>query len=177
MIEVLTWISIFSGGLLILLLLLSLLGGLELDVDLGDTDVETDTGSIGIVKGVLTFVSIGSWVVKLVLAVDKNPAYAFSIGIVVGLIAVFILNLMLKLLLKNQSNVNWSQDDALFKEGKVYLKLPASSDTGIIHVDINGATREMKAKSKEGKEVPTGSTVVVEELVDNVAIVSELIYK
>lgn len=174
MIEVLTWISIFSGGLLILLLLLSLIGGLDLDIDLGDTDVDTDTGNIGILKGFLTFLSVGSWVVKIVLVLEKNPAAAFGIGLLVGLLAVFLLNLLMRILLKNQSNVNWSQDEALFKEGKVYLKIPEGTGTGIIHVNINGVHRELKAKTNSGKSIPTGATVLVEDLLENIAVVSEL---
>jgi len=175
MIEVFTWISIFSGGLLILLLLLSLLGGLDLDI--GDTDVETDAGGLGIVKSLLTFLSIGSWVVKLVLAVENNPTYAFGVGIIAGLLAVFLLSQLFKIILKNQSNVNWTREDALFKEAKVYLKIPAGSGTGLIQVNINGATRELKAKSGSKEDIPTGSVVLVEDIENNIAVVSRLILK
>jgi len=55
--EILTYISIFSGGILILLLFLSILGGLDLDFDFPDGDGEVDSsGGIGIVKGGLTFI-------------------------------------------------------------------------------------------------------------------------
>jgi len=172
MIELLTWIAIISGGMLIILLLLSLLGGLDLDIDIGDADVDVDSGNIGIVKGLLTFLSIGSWVVKLVLAVDTNPLLAFGAGIGAGLIAVFALNSFLKFFLKNQAEVNWSNDDALYKEGKVYLKIPANNGQGIIQVQLKGALRELKAKTNGSNDIPTGSNVFVEDVVDDIAIVS-----
>jgi len=173
MIELLTWISLISGGMLIILLLLSLLGGLDLDFDIdADIDTDTDTGNIGIVKGLLTFLSIGSWVVKLVLAVDENPIVAFSGGIVAGLIAVFLLNAVLHFFLSNQANVNWSHTEALYQEGKVYLKVPAIEGEGIIQVKIKGALRELKAKTNEDADIPTGSLVIVEDIIDDVAIVS-----
>ncbi len=171
MIELLTWISLISGGVLILLLLLSLLGGLELDVDIGG-DTDMDSGDLGIIKGLLTFLSIGSWVVKLVLAIDQNPIIALTIGIVSGLVAVYLLNLMLRLLLKNQSEVNWKSEDALYKEAKVYLKIPAKQGYGIIHVNINGAIRELKAKTINETEIATGEKVLVEDIVDSFAKVS-----
>lgn len=174
MIELLTWISLIAGGMLIILLVLSLIGGMDLDIDVdADIDTDTDTGNIGIVKGLLTFVSIGSWVVKLVLAVDQNPVVAFTGGIVAGLVAVFLLNALLRFFLRNQANVNWSHSEALFQEGKVYLKIPAKEGQGIIQVKIKGALRELKAKTEAGKDIPTGSLVLVEDIIDNIAIVSK----
>jgi len=174
MIELLTWISLISGGMLIILLLLSLLGGLDLDFDIdADIETDTDTGNIGIVKGLLTFVSIGSWVVKLVLAVDQNPIVAFTGGIVAGLVAVFLLNAVLHFFLSNQVNVNWSHSEALFQEGKVYLKVPAIEGEGIVQVKIKGALRELKAKTNEDTDIPTGSMVIVEDIIDNIAIVTK----
>jgi len=175
MIELLTWISIITGGILIVLMLLSLLGGLDLDFDLGgDVDTEVDSGGIGVVKGALTFFSIGSWVVKLVLVTESHPAFAFGIGLMAGIIAVFILNALLRLLLKNQANVNWSPFDAINKQGKVYLKIPSNSGNGIIQVTINGAVRELKAISSGKNEIPTGKEVFIENIENGFAVVSEL---
>ncbi len=174
MIAILTWISIICGGILVFLLLLSILGGLDLDIDIG-ADVDVDGGGdAGIIKGILTFISVGSWVIKIILEFDKNPVYAFSIGIVAGIIAVFLLNLMLKLLLKNQENVNWQAEDAIAKEAKVYLKIPADAGYGVIKVDINGVYREIKAITTNQEEIPTGMLVVIDDVVDGMATVSKL---
>ncbi len=172
MITILTWISFITGGLLIILLLLSLLGGLELDFDLGgDTDVETDSGGLGVVKSVLTFISIASWVVKLVLLTDRNPAMAFGIGIVSGLAAVFFLSLLLRALLRNQENVNWKPQDATYEKAHVYLRIK-KNELGLIKVNINGAIRELKARS-HGEDIATGAQVVVDSVDDEgIALVS-----
>jgi len=73
MITILTWVSIVAGGILILLMLLSLIGGLDLDLDLGSPDVDTDAGGIGLIKGILTFTSVSSWVIKVLLVSNKSP--------------------------------------------------------------------------------------------------------
>lgn len=161
MISILTWVSIFAGGALILLFLISLIGGLELDVEVGSTDVETDAGGIGLVKGFLTFISIGSWVMKVMLVTSSNPLIALLVGIVSGVVAFFLLNYLFKLLLKNEKNVNWKMEDSLFQTGDVYLRIPAKNGSGIITIDINGAQRELKAKSSNNKEYKTGSKVMV----------------
>ena len=171
MLTVLLYTSLISGGILVLLLSLSFISGLDLDLDIDIGDSDIDAGGMGILKGVLTFFSIGSYVVRAVLMTDSNPVLAFSVGAVAGAIAVFLLSMMLKWLLKQQSNVNWSLDDSLYQKGKVYLKIPKSG-TGIIQVNINGANREIKAKSVDNKEIPTGTQVLVESIEGNLAIVT-----
>jgi membrane protein implicated in regulation of membrane protease activity len=169
------YISLFSGGLLILLLLLSIIGGMDLDFDVGDTDVDTHAdagfGGLGIIKSGLTFLTIGSYVVKLMLAMSINPILTIFAGIVGGVIAVIILSWFLKLLLKNQSNVNWEYYEAEGKTGKVYLKIP-SEGTGIVNIEINGVTREIKAKSMDKVDIPTGTSVLVHDVDEEVANVT-----
>jgi membrane-bound ClpP family serine protease len=163
MIILLTWISIFTGGLLILLFLLSFVGGLDFDTEVGSADGDGDAGGIGIIKGLLIFISVGSWVMKIMLGSDQNPAIAAGIGVVSGLIAFFILSQLFKLLLRNQENVNWSMEDTMFAKGQVYLRIPAGGD-GIVNIEINGVNREVKAKSKESQEITTGTLITVVDI-------------
>ncbi len=178
MAEILMWVSIITGGLLILLMLLSLLGGLDLDVDIdldvGDTDVDTDPGGLGVIKGALTFVSVSAWVMKILLVSGKHPGMVIGIGLVSGALAFLLLHYLFKLLLKNEENVNWSMDDAMFQKGKVYVRIPSIGDTGIAHIDIKGAHRELKARSFEKKEIASGAMVVVMDVDGEYVLVQEV---
>lgn len=167
MIEILSYISFIAGGLLILLLILSIIGGLDLDIEF---DANIDTGDLGYVKSTLTFLSIGSWVVKLLVITQVDPVLAFTIGIAAGAIAVYILMLFLRFLLSQQSEVNWAPQDALFENGTVYLRIPADGQ-GIIRVNLKGGNRELKARSQGGIEIPTGTKITVEGIEDTIAIV------
>ena len=172
MIGILTWVSIIAGGILVLLLLLSLLGGLDIDVDI-DTDgggTDSSAGGIGLMKGALTFVSISSWVMKVLMVGQQGKTLSIVVGIISGILAFALLNYLLKALLRNEENVNWKMSDALFQRGTTYLKIPAGGE-GIVHVDIRGASRELKAKSKSGKEIKTGESVIVIETIKEFAIV------
>jgi len=169
MLTTLLYISLISGGILVLMLMLSMLAGLDFDIDFGDVDV--DAGGMGILKGGLTFLSIGSYVVRAVMLTDSNPILAFTIGAIVGAIAVFLLSMMLKWLLSQQSNVNWKITDALYQKGKVYLKIPKGGE-GIVQVNLNGVMREMKARAIDKKDVPTGSEIQVEKVEDGYVIVT-----
>lgn len=159
MITILMWTSIVAGGLLVFLFLFSLIGGLDLDVD-----IDTDAGGLGLLKGVLTFVSVASWVMKILLVSDRHPGMALTVGVISGLFAFGLLNYLFKILLQNESNVNWEMNDALFAKGVVYLRIPVGEGSGIVNADIGGATRELKAKTKEQVEIPTGANVTVVEV-------------
>lgn len=165
MIELLTTISLISGGVLFLLLLLSLISGLDLDFDL-DFDSDVDAGGLGLVKSVLTFVSAGAWVVKLMLTTYENPTLAFVTGAAAGAVGVYILSQMLKFMLKQEVNVNFKTEDALFQKGKVYLKIPFDGE-GLINVKVKGADREFKARTESGLELPTGTPIEVVSLADD----------
>lgn len=172
MISILTWVSIVAGGILVLLLLLSLLGGLDIDVDIetdgGDTD--TSAGGIGLMKGALTFVSVSSWVMKVLMVGQQGKTLSIVVGVLSGILAFALLNYLLKALLKNEENVNWKVSDALFQRGTTYLKIPEGGE-GIVQVVIRGAARELKAKSKEGKEIKTGESIMVIDISNDLVIV------
>lgn len=169
MITTLFYISMISGGILVIMLLLSLVSGLDLDIDFGDGD---DGG--GILKPTLVFFSIGAYIVRGFLMAESNPVLALIAGVISGAIAVFILSIVLKWILSQQENVNWSLNDALYLKGKTYLKIPIGG-SGIIQISINGMMREIKAKTNDKKEIPTGKEIQVEKIDGDYAIVTSKI--
>lgn len=173
MLTVLTWVSIVTGGILIILLLLSIFGSFDLDIDMGPTEVETDAGGLGLVKGILTFVSVSSWVIKIMMTLDHHPGFAIFIGLIAGMMAFVLLNYLLNILLSQQENVNWTYRDALLEKGTVYLKIPGGNKTGIITVNINGARRELKARAEDSGEIHTGTQIHVVDMDGDTAIVKQ----
>ena len=105
---------------------------------------------------------------------DNNPLLSLAAGIISGLIAVFILIRVLKWILSKQENVNWKLEDSLYEKGKVYLKIPKSG-SGIIQVNINGVNREIKAKTNDKKDIPTGTSIQVESVDGEYVIVTSSI--
>jgi len=166
MLAILFYISMISGGLLVILLLLSFVSGLDLDIDFGDNGG-------GVLKPTLVFFSIGTYIVRGFLMAESNPLLALAAGIISGGIAVFILSIILKWILSQQENVNWSKNDALYQKGKTYLKIPADG-SGLIHIDINGVTREFKAKTNDKSDIPTGTEIQVEKIDGDAIIVTAI---
>lgn len=179
-IEILNWIAIIGGSVLIFLMLLSLLAGLDLDFDIGgdiatdtDTDADAGAGGIGVIKGALTFITVASWLIKIILATKTNPLIAIGSGIAAGYFALRLLNWFFRLLLSNEHNVNWRPEEAIGSEGKVYLRIPKNG-SGIIHVLINGVLRELKAKSEGNEDIMSGAQVLVTDFDQGFSIVVEI---
>ena len=173
-IQICLYTSIISGGILALLMLLSLAGGLDLDIDIDSGGSDVDSGGLGYVKSILTFVTFSAWVAYIMLSAAMNPIVTIIASLATGTLTVLILAWFLKVLLGLQSNVNWESYEAEGKNGKVYLKIPEKG-TGLIQVDINGVTRELKARSKEDAEIPTGSEILILDIIEEVAEV--IIYR
>ena len=174
MIVALTYISLICGGLLVLLLLLGIVGGMDLDFDLDfDGADQTDVGiGVGLVKGGLTFLSIGAWVVKMLLLASANPVIAIVTGVASGAIAVYLMTYIVAQMMRLEENVNWDIKDTLLKSGRVYLRIPATGE-GIVRINLKGGTREFKARSSAGEELPTGVPVIVDDFSgDGVVLVS-----
>ena len=112
MLDILFWISIFSGGLLIVLLGFSLIGGSDVEVELGG-DSDVDAGGLGIVKSGLFFFALCSWVFRLLL-LYKQPTYiSLTGGILVGLIGVYLLSKLFKFLLTQVQDNTWEFEQAI----------------------------------------------------------------
>ena len=170
-IEICYYVAIFSGSILAILMLLSILGGLDLDIDIDTGDADVDAGGLGVIKSGLTFLTFSAWVANIMLNSAVNPYLTLLVSFLVGAITVLLLSWVLRFFLKMQSNVNWEFHEAEGKTGKVYLRIPPEG-TGIINVEINGVKREIKAKSSEKEEISSGSEILVLEVNEEIAEVT-----
>lgn len=155
MIELLTYISIISGTLLTIMLLLSIFTGIDTEFEIDGLDSD-----FGIVKSILSFLAIGGLTARMLLADGWSMFGALASSVISGAIAVFILALLFRELLKNQANVNWSMDEAIGKTGKVYLRIPPKG-SGLVMINLKGIDRELIAYSNVDVEIPTGHEIVV----------------
>ena len=173
--NVLFWAGTMAGGLLVILLLVSILGGMDIggDVDVdGHGDADISDGSLGIVKTLLTFISVGAFTAR---AIFLNTSWSWAIviftSIIAGGAAVFLLTLFFRWLLKNQEEGNWHLWQAEGKVGSVYVPIPADGK-GRIVVQIDQSKREIAAKSQDGQIMGTRDKVLIVEAKDDHVIVA-----
>lgn len=171
--DILAWIGGICGVALMIMLLFSIFSGSDLDIDL---ETEADGEGFGIVKSILTFVAIASLTIRAVaLHSSWSWTYAILTGIVAGLLAVFVLILLFRFLLQQQEDGSWKMWQAEGKTGIVYVPIPTRG-VGKVVITINGADREIEAKTREGHALATGTKILVTEAKKNYLIVSELMH-
>ena len=153
-------LNIALGGAIVLatLLGLSTLAGLDFDLDFDAPDV--DTGGVGWVKGILAFITAGSFGAAAALERSFSTPVVVIVGLAAGFTLSWLMSAMLRFLLSQQENTNYEMEDVLATVGKVYLRIPTDG-SGIVRVNVRGADRELRARSFDQKELPTGTDIRV----------------
>ena len=165
------YVGWLTTGLLVLMLIVSIFfGGLDLDGD-ADADFDGDSGGLGILKSILVFIGIGC---LTLFAIKDNTALSWPVAIVSSIAAggasIFVLSQLLLLLLAQQEAGNWHLIDAQGQLGKVYIPIPANG-IGKVTIPVNGVAREIRAKSSNGKPIPSNTSVEVIGIEDDMLIV------
>ena len=182
-INLLFWAGTIAGGLLILLLLISIIGGMDFDGDVdadagGDMDAHADGSAtdagLGLLKTLLTFISVGAFTAR---AIFMNTSWSWTLvilaALVAGVAAVLLLTWFFRWLLRNQEEGTWYLWQAEGKVGSVYVPIPPEGK-GRITVMIDDVNREMAAKSDNGRTLATHEKVMVVEAKENYVVVSPL---
>lgn len=188
LLNILFWLGTIAGGLLVLLLLLSILGGLDIggDVDAGGVDVDggidadghidggVSDAPLGLVKTILTFISVGAFTAR---AIFLNTAWSWTLviitSLVAGLVAVLLLSWFFRWLLRNQEEGNWYMWQAEGKVGIVYVPIPKGGK-GRITLKLDDVNREISARSEDGAPIASRSKVMVISAKEDHVIVSAL---
>ncbi len=159
------WSAAVGGGLLVISLLLTLLGGdsdadAEVDLD-GDADLGGGGLSFRTVVAFLTFFGLTG---MLGLKLGWSELVSLGVAILAGGTAFWLVGLAMYQLYRLRSSGNVDIKNAVGVEGVVYLRIPAErSGTGTVTVPIQGRTMQYKA-------VTTGPEMKTSELCRVVAV-------
>ncbi len=182
LLNILFWTGTIAGGLLIILLLISIFSGMEIggDIDIdaggGDADVHADAsdGSLGLLKSLLTFISVGAFTAR---AIFMNTSWSWTLviisALVAGALAVLLLTWFFRWLLRNQEEGTWHLWQAEGKEGNVYVPIPPGGK-GRITVKIDMVDREIAARSEKDRTIGTHEKVLVLEAKEDHVLVMPL---
>lgn len=166
----LAWLGGLTGVILLLMLLSSIILGADYDIDI---DTDTDGPSMGGIKSLLTFLSISSLTIRaIILHSDWSWTVAILSGVAAGIISVFILIAVFRLLLAQEEDGSWQLWESIGKVGRVYVPIHTET-SGKVLVDINDVEREVLAKSKYSENHATGEEVLIVEATDKYVIVTQ----
>lgn len=158
--------ALVGGGLLLLQMAMSLLGGghdgdvtpeTDLSADLG-ADVDHGGGGIGFsfraVVAFLTFFGIGG---MACVKAGFSMLPTLGVALLSGSLAFWLIGLALSAFRHLRSSGNLDIRNAVGVEGKVYLSVPAGgTGEGAVTIEIQGRSLQFKALTK-GRELKTGA--------------------
>lgn len=191
------WIlAIPSSVILILQTILLLFGvgaGEDADLDsdtsgLGDSpdipdDADADTEIDGImedsglrlftVRGMVAFFAVGSWSGITALSLGAHPLLAIFIALVMGSLALLFVAYFIKWALRLQHDGTMKPNEAIGKDGEVYMTVGANrSSRGKVNIIIGQQLVELDAVTDSDTPIKYGERVtVVQVLGDNTLVV------
>lgn len=162
-------VALVASGIFLMQLLLSVFfGGVDTDIDVdADADVSSDMDMSSIVsfKGLIHFGIGFGWSMYLFDSTDWK-AYLFSV--VIGLIFVYVLWLLYKMVFKLQKDT--VEEPAKSLEGRAAtIYINRGGGRYVVQVIRNGALREVDVKSESGNEAYlVGDAVTIKKFEDSV---------
>jgi len=176
-------VALIASVILIILLVLTLLGGDAEDFDGGDVDADID-GDTGIgfqflsFKNFMGFFTIFGWTGIACLDAGMSKGITVLISVVCGLMMMLAMASLFYYLGKMQSSGTLKLKNALNQVGEVYLTIGANrSKIGKVSVTVQGTLRELEALTDEEKDLVLGNVVSVKEVTDNGILIVELLNK
>ncbi len=177
-------IAIPSTLVFLIQLIITLTAGADSDLDVdhdgdftGDHDdfsgEHADGMHIFSVKSILAFLMFYGW--GGLVAIEKGMHIWWgvsAISLILGTIMMLFTAWIFFMLLKLQSSGTMNIDNALGKEGEVYLTIPAKKNgTGKVQIIIQGSYRTLDAVTEDIEDIKTGSFVEVVEVVNDTLVV------
>lgn len=152
---------------------LDLDGDADGDVDVDDADTDADGAeevSPGLfaglrvltLRGVVAFLAIFGWGTLWLLRIGLHPAIALFFGVAMGIWAMILVAILLRLALQLQEDGTVDIQNALGLSGTVYLTVPAARQgEGKVHLVVQDQLRELQAVTDEPQAISTGTPVRV----------------
>lgn len=166
--QVYFWLGIVFTLLLIVQIVLMCFSSFGGDVDLdgdGEIDVDTDSGvSVFTLKGITAFFAVGAWAGLLTcsLASDKLQWLSIIIALLSGLAAWAVVILLMRAMLKLQSNGIVQPEKLVGEHATVYVAIPAArGGRGKITLNAQGRFMEVDAVTDEAEKLTFNEAVEI----------------
>ncbi|MFA9396701.1 MAG: hypothetical protein ACERKV_00350 [Clostridiaceae bacterium] len=124
------------------------------------------------IRNTIVFFTVFSWAGITGIRNDFSKIGVFVFAFVLSFIVVLILSFVFYLLLKLTQRGNVNIKNAIGSEGIVYYTIPRKNHgIGKVQVTFQGALREYEAIT-DGREIKTGSSILVTGIKDDILIVT-----
>lgn len=159
-------------------------GDVEVEVDMdagadvdhgGDYSLDTDFTLFSL-RGIIAFFTFFGWAGVLALRGGANIFVAVAFAMISGGAALVLVAYLLYWFAKLTKEGNVKIEEALNKQGEVYLTIPAAREgQGKVHFILGKSLREMDAVTNAKEPIATGTKVIITDIIEgNVLVVNEL---
>ena len=176
------WIVAIAGSaILLVLVIMTLIGGDVDDMGDVDADIEADTGidfQFLSLKNLMGFFTIFGWSGVACIESDLSTGLTIFISVVCGLLMMLAMASLFYYLAKLQSSGTLNLKNAVNQIGEVYLTIGAKrSRMGKVSVNVQGTLRELQALTDEDHDLVQGNVVKVQDVTDTGILIVNLLNK
>lgn len=175
------WLGVVSTVFLIVQIIMMCFSSFGGDVDLdgdGDIDVDTDSGvSIFTVKSITAFFAVGSWsgLLTCSLITDRLDWVSILVAVVTGIAAAAVVVVIMKAIVKMQSNGILQPEKLIGKRATVYVTIPAArGGMGKITLEAQGKFMEFDAVTDEEEKLSYNMPVEIVQANNECMIVKSI---
>jgi len=181
---------------MLLQLVLMIIGvgfGSEADGDVDDSTIESNaetsppdsrsTGStstfrIFTIRGIVAFFALGGWAGLAALAAGLHPFWAIQISLFIGVCALLLAAIVIRLALRMQTSGNINLNNAISQTADVYIRIPSGrSDKGKVTMLLQERFVELDAITDNETDIMPESKVKVVAIIDDDCLVVEPVIK
>jgi hypothetical protein len=176
------WIVAIAGSAILLVLVVMTLMGGDVD-DMGDVDadIEADTGihfQFLSFKNLMGFLTIFGWSGIACIDNGLSTGLTIIISVICGLLMMFAMASLFYYLAKLQSSGTLNLKNAVNQIGEVYLTIGANrTRIGKVSVNVQGTLRELQALTDEDHDLVQGNVVKVQDVTDTGILIVNLLNK
>ena len=181
---------------MLLQLVLMIIGvgfGSEADGDVDDSTIESNaetsppdsrsTGStstfrIFTIRGIVAFFALGGWAGLAALAAGLHPFWAIQVSLFIGVCALLLAAIVIRLALRMQTSGNINLNNAISQTADVYIRIPSGrSDKGKVTMLLQERFVELDAITDNETDIMPESKVKVVAIIDDDCLVVEPVIK
>lgn len=131
--------------------------------DASASDFGSGTGiHLFTLQGIIAFFAVFGWSGLIMLKSGLPAAASMAIAIALGFVAMLVIALIFRGMLKLQQDGSMDIRNALGKSGTVYMRIPAHrAKNGKVSIVIQEQLMELGAVTDEAEPIPTGAEVTV----------------
>jgi len=138
----------------------------------------TSTFKIFTIRGIVAFFALGGWAGLAALAAGLHPFWAIQISLFIGVCALLLASIIIRLALRMQTSGNINLNNAISQTAEVYIRIPSErSDKGKVTMILQDRFVELDAVTDNETDIMPESKVKVEAIIDEDCLVVSPVIK